>query len=105
MAMFLLTKELKLTPTHVGRLLGGRDHSTVIHGANQVNSKIKDDTELLSGHALASGLGEMRRSVISNPTRLGWHSIRINEQWRIVFRWTGAAAEEVEIVDYHDWRD
>ena len=48
MAMFLLTKELKLTPTHVGRLLGGRDHSTVIHGANQVNSKIKDDTELLS---------------------------------------------------------
>ncbi len=32
----------------------------------------------------------------------GWHSIRINEQWRIVFRWTDAGPEEVEIVDYHD---
>ena len=31
----------------------------------------------------------------------GSHSIRINEQWRIVFRWTKAGAEDVEIVDYH----
>lgn len=31
----------------------------------------------------------------------GKHSIRINEQWRIVFRWTGAGPEDVEIVDYH----
>lgn len=31
-----------------------------------------------------------------------WHSIRINEQWRIVFRWTGDHAEGVAIVDYHD---
>ncbi len=31
----------------------------------------------------------------------GWHSIRINDQWRIVFRWTDAGAEGVEIVDYH----
>lgn len=33
--------------------------------------------------------------------RLGQHSIRINDQWRICFRWTGAGAENVEIVDYH----
>lgn len=33
--------------------------------------------------------------------RAGQHSIRINDQWRICFRWTGAGAEEVEIVDYH----
>ena len=32
----------------------------------------------------------------------GKHSIRINDQWRIVFRWTESGAEEVEIVDYHD---
>jgi proteic killer suppression protein len=32
---------------------------------------------------------------------LGYHSIRINDQWRIVFRWTEAGPEEVEIVDYH----
>ena len=31
----------------------------------------------------------------------GWHSIRINDQWRIVFRWTDAGPEGVEIVDYH----
>ena len=33
--------------------------------------------------------------------RLGQHSIRINDQWRVCFRWTGADAEDVEIVDYH----
>ena len=31
----------------------------------------------------------------------GKHSVRINDQWRIVFRWTDVGPEEVEIVDYH----
>jgi len=31
----------------------------------------------------------------------GKHSIRINDQWRIVFRWRLEGPEEVEIVDYH----
>jgi proteic killer suppression protein len=31
----------------------------------------------------------------------GKHSIRVNDQWRIVFRWTAAGPEDVEIVDYH----
>ena len=31
----------------------------------------------------------------------GKHSIRINEQWRVVFRWTDAGPEDVEIIDYH----
>ena len=31
----------------------------------------------------------------------GKHSIHINDQWRIVFRWTDAGPEDVEIVDYH----
>ena len=31
----------------------------------------------------------------------GRHSIRINDQWRIVFRWTDEGSEQVEIVDYH----
>ena len=31
----------------------------------------------------------------------GRHSIRINSQWRIVFRWTDAGPAEVEIMDYH----
>ena len=33
--------------------------------------------------------------------RRGRHSIRINDQWRICFRWTAAGPEGVEIVDYH----
>lgn len=33
--------------------------------------------------------------------RAGQHSIRINDQWRICFRWADGGAEDVEIVDYH----
>jgi len=33
--------------------------------------------------------------------RTGQHSIRINDQWRVCFRWTEGGAEDVEIVDYH----
>jgi toxin HigB-1 len=33
--------------------------------------------------------------------RAGRWSIRVNDQFRICFRWTGADAEIVEIVDYH----
>ena len=34
-------------------------------------------------------------------SRSGQYSVRINDQWRICFRWTKAGAEGVEIVDYH----
>jgi proteic killer suppression protein len=33
--------------------------------------------------------------------RAGQHSIRINDQYRVCFRWTTGGAEDVEIVDYH----
>ncbi|MFQ5670710.1 MAG: type II toxin-antitoxin system RelE/ParE family toxin [Acidobacteriota bacterium] len=33
--------------------------------------------------------------------RAGQHSIRINDQWRICFRWKSGNAQDVEIVDYH----
>jgi proteic killer suppression protein len=33
--------------------------------------------------------------------RAGQHSIRINDRWRICFRWEGSDAYNVEIVDYH----
>ncbi|EIT67989.1 plasmid maintenance system killer [Hydrocarboniphaga effusa AP103] len=33
--------------------------------------------------------------------RLGQHSIRINDQWRICFTWTADGPADVEIVDYH----
>ena len=34
-------------------------------------------------------------------SRAGQHSIRINDQWRICFRWTEQGPADVEIVDYH----
>jgi proteic killer suppression protein len=33
--------------------------------------------------------------------RTGQFSIRVNEQWRICFVWTGTGPERVEVVDYH----
>lgn len=33
--------------------------------------------------------------------RKGMHSIRVNEQWRIVFHWRSGDAHDVAIVDYH----
>lgn len=33
--------------------------------------------------------------------RRNQHSIRINDQWRLCFEWSDAAAHEVEMVDYH----
>ena len=34
-------------------------------------------------------------------SRAGQYSIRINDQWRVCFRWNDGDAYEVEIVDYH----
>lgn len=41
------------------------------------------------------------RFEVLKGNRAGQYSIRINDQWRICFRWTEAGAEDVEIVDYH----
>jgi proteic killer suppression protein len=31
----------------------------------------------------------------------GYHSIRINDQWRVVFRWESGKASDVRVLDYH----
>jgi toxin HigB-1 len=33
--------------------------------------------------------------------RAGYHSILVNDQWRVVFRWTESGPTEVEVTDYH----
>jgi len=48
---------------------------------------------------LAAPPGNRLETLKGNLT--GYHSIRINDQWRIVLRWTSAGPDEVEIVDYH----
>ena len=51
----------------------------------------KEDLRNPPGNRLESLKGE----------RVGQMSIRINDQWRICFRWVGRDAWDVEIVDYH----
>jgi proteic killer suppression protein len=41
------------------------------------------------------------RLEVLKGNRAGQHSIRINQQWRICFRWEGTDVYEVEIADYH----
>ena len=54
----------------------------------------------------ASTLNDLRlppanRLEVLKGGRKGQHSIRINDQWRICFRWHEGDAQNVEIVDYH----
>jgi len=41
------------------------------------------------------------RLELQRGDRAGFHSIRVNDQWRLVFRWTESGPAEVGIVDYH----
>ena len=55
---------------------------------------------------IAGRLDDLRVSPGNRPEalkgdRAGQHSIRVNDQYRVCFRWTAAGAEDVEIVDYH----
>jgi proteic killer suppression protein len=54
----------------------------------------------------AAVLGDLRAPPSNRLERLrgeqaGQYSIRINDQWRVCFRWADSGAEDVEIVDYH----
>ncbi|HWB53103.1 MAG TPA: type II toxin-antitoxin system RelE/ParE family toxin [Tepidisphaeraceae bacterium] len=56
--------------------------------------------------ASAAALNDLRsppgnRLEALKGNRSGQHSIRINDQWRICFRWLDGHAFDVEIVDYH----
>lgn len=44
--MYLLIYELEMSPTQVGRFLGGRDHATVIYGAGKINGEVNEDGQL-----------------------------------------------------------
>ena len=56
-----------------------------------------DYAETLSD--LASPPGNRLEALKGNLA--GFHSVRINDQWRLVFRWTAAGPGEVDIRDYH----
>ena len=50
-----------------------------------------DDLRVPPGNRLEALKGDLK----------GEHSIRVNDQWRIVFRWTAQGPAEVRLIDYH----
>lgn len=46
-------------------------------------------------------LEDLRNPEALTADRAGQWSIRVNDQWRICFRWSEGEAHDVEIVDYH----
>ena len=54
-------------------------------------AEVLDDLRVPPGNKLEALKGD----------RKGQHSIRVNDQWRVCFRWTPAGPVEDRIVDYH----
>ena len=54
-------------------------------------AEIIEDLRIPPGNRLEKLLG----------SRKGQYSIRVNDQWRICFRWKSGQATDVEIIDYH----
>ncbi|WP_054951872.1 type II toxin-antitoxin system RelE/ParE family toxin [Flaviflexus massiliensis] len=74
------------------RSIDPRIHRVALRKLRQVGSaKSLEDLRVPPGNRLEALKGD----------RVGQHSIRINDQWRICFVWTDAGPEEVQIVDYH----
>jgi toxin HigB-1 len=73
--------------------------------------KLPDDIQQVALRKLrminnAKNLNDLRIPPANNLEKLkgdheGQHSVRINDQWRICFRWKDGDAHEVEIADYH----
>ncbi len=55
------------------------------------SAEILDDLKVPSGNRLE----------LLKGNRKGFHSIRINDQWRICFKFINGNAQEVELADYH----
>ena len=63
------------------------------------NRKLMQLHNALTLDDLRAPPGNRLEALVGN--RKGQHSIRINDQWRICFRWHDSDALDVEIVDYH----
>jgi proteic killer suppression protein len=70
--------------------------SQTLCGPQQILTLLNSATDL---NDLRSPPGNRLDQLSGN--RDGKHSIRINKQWRICFKWTDAGPEDVEITDYH----
>ncbi len=81
------------------RFFGGQRVRAFQGFANQATRRLTvlDSAESLQDLA---GLPSNRLEQLSGDLA-GQHSIRINQQWRICFRWEDDGAHDAEIVDYH----
>ncbi|NTW29604.1 MAG: excinuclease ABC subunit A [Coriobacteriia bacterium] len=85
--------------TDTATLAGGQRVKRFIAFESVVRRKLRqleiagqlDDLRVPPGNRLEALKGD----------RQGQHSIRINDQYRVCFRWTAAGPEDVEILDYH----
>ena len=80
----LETRETRRFPSDLRRV--ARREVLLLHDAAELS-----DLQVPPGNQLEAVEGRLRR----------FHSIRINDQWRIVFRWKHGNAFEVAIVDFH----
>jgi proteic killer suppression protein len=74
----------------------GHQTTSDVNQANE-GSKENDAVETLADLLVPPG----NRLEKLTGDRVGQYSIRVNQQWRICFRWSDAGPEDVEIVDYH----
>ena len=80
-----------ISSRHV-RKLPNQIHETARYKLDVLNAaQSLDDLRSPPGNRLEPLTGNLK----------GFHSIRINSQWRIVFRWDTNAAHDVQILDYH----
>ena len=85
-----VTEDLWITSR--SRKIAANIHRVALRKLAQLNFAARlDDVQAPPGNRLEALSGD----------RKGQHSIRINDQWRICFRWLDDNAHDVEIVDYH----
>jgi toxin HigB-1 len=88
-----------------------RDKATERIFNRQISSKLPQDIQRIARKKLlmldaAAQLNDLRtppgnRLEALKKDRNGQHSIRINDQWRICFKWIDGDAYDAEITDYH----
>lgn len=83
-AALFLGKPVKRLPPEIRKR--AREKLDMIHNAHSL-----EDLRVPPANRLEALSGD----------REGQHSIRINQQWRVCFRWENGEAYEVEITDYH----
>lgn len=74
-------------------------------GKKEIYEKVKSLNEILRMLNNSQNIANLRIPPSNRPEKLSgnlseFYSIRINDQWRIIFQWENGQASEVEIIDY-----